>query len=175
MFPGLDGSLGPVTMTLRDRRKQGYVSGMKATKAVVRTPANAFAGFTKAPSRVELEQALGASYPVWQQLLAELALELGLKTVEWNTSAPKRGWTLRVKQDDRIIIYLAPLTGSFHACFVLGDRALRAALAGNLPSPVLRQIRGASKCAVGTGIRIDVREAQDIAAIKKLAEAKLKH
>lgn len=134
---------------------------------------NAFAGYARAPTTKQVREALGSSKSLWDGLLAELARDLHLKTAEWNTSAPKRGWSFRVKQGDRIIAYLNPQQGGFHACFVLGDRALKAAMSSDLPPSVIQLIRSAKKCAAGTGVRLRVEAPEDIVAAKKLAAAKL--
>ena len=136
--------------------------------------ANAFAGFPKAPTAKQLSDSLGTSKALWDRLLAELARDLQLKTTEWNTSSPKRGWSFRIKQGERIIAYLNAQQGSFHACFALGDRALKAAMDSDLPPAVVDIIRSAKKCAAGTGIRVPVETAEDIAVVKKIAAAKLR-
>ena len=151
---------------------RGYLVRMKAA-AHATAVANAFAGYAKAPTPKQVSEALGNSKSLWDGLLAELARDLQLKTAEWNTSAPKRGWSFRIKQGERIIAYLNIQNGGFHACFVLGDRALKAALASDLPPAAIELIRSAKKCAAGTGICFPVKTSADIAAVKKLAAAKL--
>ena len=147
------------------------MSGSKVASRLV--VANPFAGYAKAPTESELNRVLASARQLWYRLLEELADDLNLTATEWNTSSPRRGWSFRVKRGERIIVYLSPLPGSFQASFLLGDKALRAALASGLPSDTLALIRNASKCAVGTGVRVEVHGAKDIAVVKKLAEAKL--
>ena len=162
-----------VTRRLRLLVNQHYCMRMKASANAPTPATNAFAGYTKAPTPKQVREALGPSQSLWNQLLADLARALGLKTNEWNTSAPKRGWSFRIKQGERIIAYLTAETEGFHACFVLGDRALKAAMASDLPPAVARLIRRAKKCAAGTGIRLPVENEEDIAAAVKLCAAKL--
>jgi Protein of unknown function (DUF3788) len=147
---------------------------MKAATRASVLATNAFAGYAKAPTPKQVNDTLGNSKLLWDRLLAELARDLQLKTTEWNTSAPKRGWSFRIKQGERIIAYLTPQEGGFHACFVLGDRALKAAMASDLSPAAIQLIRCAKKCAAGTGIRLNVQTAEDVAAAKQLAAAKLK-
>ena len=135
--------------------------------------ANAFIGKAKPPTDKELTAALGPAQPLWKQLLAELADELKLAAREWNTYSPKAGWSLRIKRGDRIILYLAPLQGCFRASFALGDNAVRAALAGGLPGPVVKSIESAKKYAEGTAVRIEVNTAEDVEVVKKLGKAKM--
>jgi len=71
---------------------------MKAATHASTTAANAFAGYPKAPTTKQVSDALGESKALWDLLLAEFARDLALKATEWNTSAPKRGWSFRIKQ-----------------------------------------------------------------------------
>jgi hypothetical protein len=91
--------------------------------------ANAFIGKPKRPTEAELSAELGASKALWDELVADLAAEHKL-TQEWNSYSKKAGWSLRLKLRDRNIVYLSPLRGSFRASFALGDKAVKAALAG---------------------------------------------
>ncbi len=144
----------------------------KAAKPAV---TNAFIGRSEPPAPAELAEALGPAQPLWQQLLTLLASELDLTRHEWGSSSAKLGWSLRVKQGDRIIVYLSPSQGSFRASFALGDKAVRAILAGDLPQAAMKLVREAKKYAEGTAVRIDVGTGEDIAAIRKIAEAKLRN
>lgn len=133
---------------------------------------NAFIGHEKEPADREVNAALGAAKPPWNQLLAELTADHKL-TREWNCYSIKAGWSLRLKRLERNIVYLSPSRGGFMASFALGDKAIQAARASNLPSQVLKAIAGAKKYAEGTAVRIEVKGTEDIAAIKRLVEIKL--
>lgn len=147
---------------------------MKTVKRAPGSAANLFAGYPKAPTPKQVKDALGSSKPLWDRLLAELAAKFPSTATEWGTSAPKRGWSLRVKQDDRIVAYLHAVEHGFHACFLLGDKALQAALSSDLPPSVVKLIRNSSKCAVGTGVRFEVQAPEDVEVVKKLVQARLK-
>ncbi len=108
-------------------------------------------------------------------MLSELAADLKLWENEWGSSSPKLGWSVRVKRGERIIVYLAPLQGGFRVSFAMGDKAVRAALAAGLPRAAIKIIENARKYAEGTAVRLEVRGVEDIAVVKKLAEAKLRN
>jgi Protein of unknown function (DUF3788) len=133
---------------------------------------NAFIGHAKEPAARELNAALGTAQPLWNQLLAELTADHKL-TREWNSYSIKAGWSLRLKRERRNILYLSPSRGGFMASFALGDKAMQAARASNLPSQVLKAIARARKYAEGTAVRIEVKGTEDLTAIKKLVEIKL--
>lgn len=136
---------------------------------------NAFIGKSKKPAAVELLSALGPSKKLWDQLVSELADDLGADTQEWNSYSPKAGWSLRVKHKKRTIVWLAPCSGCFRAAFILGDKAMKAARQGKLPEQVLKALDEAPRYPEGTGVRLVVKAAKDLAAIRELAAIKLKN
>ena len=129
---------------------------------------NAFVGQKQQPTKREVLSALGKSAPAWQELLAWFA-EKGITGQEWKSISPKYGWSLRLSRKKRNIIHLSPCNGCFRAAFVLGDRAVQAALASDLLPGLIDEIRTARRYAEGTGIRLLVRDAKDLAAVRKLA------
>jgi len=136
---------------------------------------NAFIGKTKKPTKEELAAALGTAKALWDQLLADLAHENGVDVQDWSSYSPKAGWALRLKHKKRTIVWLAPCQGCFRVTFILGDRAVKAARQSKLPRRVIRIIDEAPRYPEGTGIRMNVKEAKDIAVIKRLAVIKIEN
>ena len=136
-------------------------------------PSNAFVGNEKPPSERELAAALGAVKPLWDALLAQLAHEHRLVVREWHSRSPKNGWSLCMMRRGRNIVYLSPAEGCFLASFALGEKAVEAAREAGLPKSVLKIISAATKYAEGTAVRLEVRTAEDVAAVVKLAGIKL--
>ena len=130
---------------------------------------NAFIGRTKPPTDDELSAELGAVRALWDELLAELALPIQ----EWHSYSPKAGWSLKLKLGKRTILYLAPCHGKFRVAFVLGAKAVQAALESKLSKAVIKVIDEAPRYVEGTGIRLEVTARKDLAAIKTLTEVKL--
>jgi hypothetical protein len=134
--------------------------------------ANAFIGKTTRPTEAELEAALGSTAALWKQLVSWMA-EQGAAIQEWNSYSPKAGWALRLKQKKRNIVYLAPCAGHFRIAFIFGDRAVAAAREGNLSKSTLKLLDEAPRYPEGTGLRLMVKAAKDLAAIKRLALIKM--
>jgi hypothetical protein len=134
---------------------------------------NAFIGKTKQPTDGELTAALGPAKTLWDQLIDDLADECGVVGQEWNSYSRKAGWTLRLKREQRNIVYLSPCEGSFRVSFALGDKAVQAARQSKLPPRVIKIINEAKRYAEGTGVRLEVKAPKDIAAVKTLASIKL--
>ena len=136
-------------------------------------PPNAFVGKTKAPTDAELGAVLGDAKTAWDQLLAALESELGVNLREWSSYSPKAGWSLRLKRKSRTVVWLSPRRGAFQAAFILSDRAMRAARAGKLPRRIVEIMKQAPKYPEGTGVRIVIKTAENLPAIKTLAAIKL--
>ena len=135
---------------------------------------NAFIGKLDAPTDDDLAAQLGRSAKkLWDQLLAGLAAQHNLVVQEWNSYSPKAGWSLRLKQNQRNILYLSPCRGGFRASFALGDKAVQAAQRSGLPPRVVQLIAAAKRYTEGTPVRIDVDGPADIAIVMTLAAIKL--
>lgn len=135
---------------------------------------NAFIRKKEKPSPEELSSALGPSAKAWSEFVAWMASTLGVATQEWKgVCVSKYGWALRLKLKARNIVYLAPCNGCFRVAFVLGDRAIEAAKAAHFPVAVAKAIVEAPHYPEGTGLRLVVKTARDLAAIRKLAAIKL--
>jgi len=135
-------------------------------------PPNAFVGRKKKPTEAGLAAALGASRPLWDDLLAHLATETGAEIREWKSYSPKTGWALRVLRKKRTIVWLSPCPGCFRVTFILSDRALEAARATRLSKRTLKVIAEAPRYPEGTGVRLIVKQLRDVPDVKRLAVVK---
>ena len=133
---------------------------------------NAFIGHAKKPTKKELTSVLGATDVLWRELISDLKHDLKLDGAEWNSYSAKAGWSLRLQLKKRNIVYLGPCAGCFMACLVIGGKAVAAARKSDLPLRVIKIIDGAERYPEGTAIRIEVRKAKDVEAIKILAKIK---
>jgi hypothetical protein len=133
---------------------------------------NAFAGQAKAPTEQALAMMLGQSLDLWRGLVDGLRQEWQLDQ-EWHSSSIKLGWSLRLQQKKRNIVYLSPRTGFFIAAFALGDRAVATAQGSDLPSHVKKLIATAKRYAEGTAVRIEVKSPNDLVIVKALGKIKI--
>ena len=133
---------------------------------------NAFIGKTALPTAKEVVTALGPTAALWNQLVDWFA-EQGVTVQEWNSYSPKAGWALRLKVKKRNIIYLSPCAGCFRVAFIFGDKTVAAARQADLSKSTLKLLDEAPRYPEGTGLRLTVKSAKDLAAIRKLALIKL--
>jgi len=134
---------------------------------------NAFIGKTIEPTAGELSVALGPTATHWNQLVDSLCREQAGLYQEWHSLRPKYGWTLLLKFKKRRIVYLGPSPGCFLVALILGDKAVAAARESTLPKSILKLLDEAPHYPEGTGLRLVVKSAKDLPAIRKLAQIKL--
>ncbi len=121
----------------------------------------------------DLVQNLGASYALWQQI-QEFVLDqypTGIK--EWNYPGKKYGYSYRIKDKKRAILYFLPRKGYFKVAFVFGQKATDIIMESDIAPKIKNELAQARKYAEGRGVRIDVTNNLNIPDIKKLVEIKL--
>ncbi|MBX3735136.1 MAG: DUF3788 family protein [Candidatus Didemnitutus sp.] len=136
---------------------------------------NAFTHHPHAPTKTELSAALGATQSVWNDFLTHLARESLTTTQEWKCHSPKWGWSLRVLQGQRTIVWLSPGRGGFNVTFILGDRAVASARAARLPQTVRTALATALRYPEGTALRLVVKSPRALPALRRLAALKAAH
>lgn len=135
--------------------------------------ANAFAGRLTRPSAAALAATLGVSFTRWNELRRRLARQYAPLTEEWVCSGASHGWSLRLKQKQRAVLYLGPRRGCFLAALVLGEKAVRAASQGPLPARTRRLIALAPRYPEGRAVRVEIRSATDLEVVERLAALKM--
>jgi hypothetical protein len=135
-------------------------------------PPNAFIGQTRPPSDAEVSAALGNAKPFWDQLVAELASEHGLKT-EWKFYSIKMGWSFRLKRKERNIVHFGPFQGGFQVVLIFGDKTMAAVRETKWPPRVRKILNEALRYPEGTGVRLEIKNTNDIEVVKQLAALKL--
>ena len=129
---------------------------------------------SKQPTEQMLAKAIGKQYQLWTDI-AEYVVEKYPKAIkEWKYIAMKNyGWSFRIKDKKRNIIYLGPRDGGIIVGFLFGDKGVDAAQASSLPQSIKDELRNAKKYVEGRGIRLQVCKKADVANIKMLVNIKL--
>ena len=130
---------------------------------------------SRRPGDDELKAVLGRAGDRWDELIEELSRVFVPLTSQWGFAGSNWGWSLRLAQRRRTILYLTPQQRRFLAGFALGGRAMRAAHEVPLDPTVLGQIDTAPQYAEGRGVRIEVRTKSDVARVMQLAAVKMAH
>ena len=125
------------------------------------------------PTDQDLIKNLGTTYALWHQI-QEIVLDQypkGLK--EWNYPGKKYGYSYRIKDKKRAILYFLPRKNYFEVAFVFGQKATDIIMASDIAVEIKNELIKARKYAEGRGIRIEVKNDLNIPDIKKLVEIKL--
>lgn len=132
-----------------------------------------FSDKSKRPSEDDLKAKLGSTSTLWNDLKKLIASKFAPVTEEWGFTSMKTGWGLRLKGEKRTILYMTPCEGYFVVSFALGEKAVKAAHESDLPSSALKIIDNAPKYVEGRGVRLEVRDLNDVRVVEKLAVAKM--
>lgn len=125
------------------------------------------------PTENELSEKLQDQYLLWKQI-HDLVLEKypdGVK--EWNYPGKKYGWSFRIKDKKRAIIYFLPRDRYFKVAFVFGQKAFDIVMESDISEQIKNDLRNAKKYAEGRGVSIDVRDLSVVSDIEQLIEIKL--
>lgn len=136
---------------------------------------NAFIGKLTQPTPKELAGKLGPAKDLWNDVVTEITGECGITDKEWNCYSPKAGWSLRLKQKKRNIVYLTPCDGCFRVSFILGDKAMKVAKNSEFSAKFSKLITKAVRYPEGSAIRLEVTGADDVDFVKQLAKIKVEN
>ena len=144
---------------------------LNQTRATAKAQAGTFHDPAMPPGDRDLAHALGPADPLWRRFTHHARVSCGPLADEWSFSKAF-GWTLRLKQPTRVLVYLTPSPSYFLASFALGERACTAIRKAGVPADILAIIDAAPKYAEGRGVRIPVRTKTDLEAVLKITAIK---
>lgn len=132
-----------------------------------------FTNKTKPPSEKDLAAVLGKTLVLWNEITAFVRGRYPAAINEWNFPGEKYGWSYRIKDKKRAIIYLLPRDNYFKAAFVFGQKAVDAVNNSAISKEIKKELAAAKVYAEGRGVRLDVKTKKAAGDIKRLAEIKL--
>ncbi len=125
------------------------------------------------PTEQTLSLALGGTYPFWKQVRNLVFEKYPSAVEEWNYPGQKYGWSFRIKDKRRAILYLLPRDNFFKVAMVFGQKATDKILASGVHERIKAELRSARVYAEGRGIRIEVRDDSLFGDLEKLIDIKL--
>jgi hypothetical protein len=129
----------------------------------------------KKPGKSDLKKALGRASAHWDNLIQNIADNYSPLDETWNFAGADWGWSLRLRQKKRSVLYMTPGKRFFYVGFVLGEKAVKAANSSTLPKSVLTIIAEARKFVEGRAVRLKVRNKKDLEITIKLAAIKMEN
>jgi hypothetical protein len=127
----------------------------------------------KMPTYEDLNVSLGSTSNLWMIIRDFVFERYPAAREEWNYSGKKYGWSFRIKDKKRAIIYLLPRDSYFKVAFVFGQKASEQVYQSEVSDSIKNELANAPVYAEGRGIRIEVRNNSVLGDIKKLVEIKL--
>ena len=101
---------------------------------------SAFDDESKKPGASDLERTLGRTSAHWDSLITHIAAKYAPLDETWNFSGANWGWSLRLKQKKRTVLYMTSCKGHFLVGFTLGEKAVKAAHDSTLPDEILSRV-----------------------------------
>ncbi len=127
----------------------------------------------KIPNNNDLTNSLGDTCEIWKTIVDYVHLKYPNSIDEWNCS--KNGWSFRMKDKKRAIIYFLPRDKYFKVAFVFGQKATDIIMQSQIATSIKIELDSAKVYAEGRGIRIDIKDKLIINDIKALIDIKLTH
>lgn len=137
--------------------------------------ASIFSDKLNKPDNKALENVLGKTFAVWNEIKDYIYIKYPSASEEWAYPGKSFGWNFRVRDKKRVLVYFMPCDKFFKVSFVFGQKAADEALAGSISKDIKDLISSAKVYAEGRGFRIDVKNKKIVKDIKKLVDIKLKH
>jgi hypothetical protein len=125
------------------------------------------------PDNENLKIAIGDLFPFWVTIRDFTFEKYPLAIEEWFVSVKKFGWSFRIKDKKRAIVYLSPRAGYFFVTMVFGQKATDQILASDISASLKTELMNSKVYMEGRVVRIDVRDQQLLTDIKKLTEIKI--
>jgi hypothetical protein len=125
------------------------------------------------PRDSDLAAVLGDSQDLWTDLQSKIEEQFQPLSVDWTFSGKKWGWSLRLKQKKRAVLYMTPRSSYFVAGLAVGQRAVDAAHQSDLPQSTLEMIDGSDVYAEGRAVRFEVRTREDVGTAVRIAAIKM--
>ena len=125
------------------------------------------------PTITDLKNALGKTFDLWVNLRDFVFKKYPDAFEEWHCAGAKYGWSFRIKDKKRAIIYLLPRDKYFKVAFVFGEKATQQILSCKISDEIKSELKNAKVYAEGRGIRLDIKDRSNLSDIKELIEIKL--
>ena len=127
------------------------------------------------PTKRDLDKALGKTASLWKEIKTYVYTQYPAAIEQWNFPGNKYGWSVRIKDSRRAILYLLPRNNFFKVAFVFGQKATEIILKSEVSDKIKDELKSAKVYAEGRGIRIEVKNKTGLKDIQFLIDVKLKN
>ncbi len=121
----------------------------------------------------DLNQRLGEAASLWESAIVHVRGRSPNVIETWHFVSSEIGWSLRLVERKRILVYLTPGDGQFRVGLVLGKKAVLEAREAGLSKETVAILDAAPTYAEGHGVRFDVASALDLEMFRELFAIKV--
>ncbi len=125
------------------------------------------------PTHEDLKKRLAYTLTVWEDIEEFTKRNCPSAKAEWHFSGEKFGWSYRIKDNRRVLIYLLPRDRFFKGALVFGKKAVDQIVESTISAAIKAELMAAKQFAEGRGIRIEIKDASAIEDIKELIKIKI--
>ncbi len=125
------------------------------------------------PTREMLSHALGKSMEILDSMTEFIAKEFEECHTEWKFYGTKLGWSLKIFNKKRNVVFVAPENNYFRVAFAYGQRAFEEIMKSNLPDSLKTDISMAKVYAEGRPLRLEISEKSDLNILFQLIRLKI--
>ena len=127
------------------------------------------------PVEADLLVALGNTYEIWQAITGYVHLKYPAAIDMWNYSGDKYGWSFRIKDKKRVIVYLSPRDKFFKVIMIFGQKATDSIMESQVSESIKSELASAKVYVEGRGISLDILNDAILNDLKTLIDIKISH
>jgi len=120
------------------------------------------------PTDEMLALALGETKELLDTIVLFIETEFSECHFEWKYYGVKIGWSLKLINKKRNIVFVGPEDGYFRLAFAFGEKAYQQILKSNLPDAIKQQMSEAKVYVEGRPLRLEIRKKEDIEPLWQL-------
>lgn len=132
-----------------------------------------FTDLNLCPCSKNLESALGTSLRHWMTIRNFVFEQYPQAIEEWHVSVKKYGWSFRIKDKKRTIVYLSPRQGYFKLVMVFGTKATSKIPETDIRVSLKDELMASKKYMEGRVLQLDITDDSMVNDIKKFITIKL--
>jgi hypothetical protein len=125
------------------------------------------------PTNELVSTIMGESKGLLDELINYIETQFGECTPEWKFYGTKIGWSLKLLNKKRNLIFIGPEEGYFRAAFAFGEKACQAILASEMPETIKDELRTAKVYVEGRPLRLTVKTPTELTLLKQLVDIKV--
>lgn len=125
------------------------------------------------PTDEMLASALGKTKELLDSIVQFIETEFGESHIEWKYYGAKLGWSLKIFNKKRNVVFIAPEDGYFRAAFAFGEKACQEIMKSDLPDFIKQQLSESKVYVEGRGLQLEIRNTTNTEPLWQLIRIKL--